>query len=104
MPLTLQNTATPVTPNTAKYDLSIASRIIDGRLVVMASIVMQAARCDIVDGHEVWTECPLQPKGWTTADLEQFAGENPDIASAVLTAWGAISACVEAINAKQQLV
>ena len=105
MPIPLQNEVVIVEPNTVKYNLSIASRISNSKLLVTVSVNLSPCRCDIVDGVEVYTACPgAESRGWSTGDLEQYAISHPELATGIMQAWGALSLVVAAINAQDKLI
>jgi hypothetical protein len=105
MPIPLQNEVVIVEPNTVKYDLSIASRISEGRLIISVGVSLRPCRCDTVDGVEVYQDGYTEtPQGWSTGDLEAYAVANPDLATGIMQAWTAISTVVAAINSKEKLL
>lgn len=105
MPIPLENEVVIVEPNTVKYDLSIASRISAGKLLVTVSVVLTPAKCDIIDNKEVWTDCPgVESKAWCAGDLEAYAVANPSLASNIMQTWGALSNVVAAINNQEKLL
>ena len=102
MPLPLQNPVVAVEPNTFRYDLSISSRIVDGRLAATIGIALHPANCD-AEGR--WSDYPLAATiGHMIPDLDQFCVENPDLAVAVGTAYELLNQAVGAINEKLKLV
>lgn len=106
MPIPLQTIISTVEPNTLKYDLSIASRIENGELLVSIGVALAPCRCDIVDGVEVYSHTVTTdfPKGFASSNLMQYASDNPDIAPLIAAAWTALSAVVHAINVKDKIL
>jgi len=104
MPLTPKTTIDPVVPNAVYYAFSAAPRISNGRLAVASTLIFYPARCD--DG--VWSECTIaggvNDRVVQSADIEAFAAQYPDLAPLVASAWGALNALADAVNAKMQVI
>ena len=100
MPIPTTKPITPVTPNAIKYDLSISSRISDGKLLVAVMALLTPCRCD----EGVWQDCYSQPKPYPIPDLDQFAAENSELAELVANVNSALNALVVAVNAKAGLL
>jgi hypothetical protein len=116
--ISLQKTVEVVEPNAARFDLSIASRISDGRMVYTLSVVLHPVRCENAEavlaassrpvrvGEEVenvqeqYVGTYAEAKAWTIADLEAYAAEN----EAVQALLDALGPAIDAINAQEQII
>ena len=101
MPLPLQNPFEPINPNTYRYDVSINTRISDGRLIADAHVQLYPVHCD---ENGVWQAVKELPKSKSISDIEALALEKPQYASLVSAAWEALNNLVNAINTDEKLI
>lgn len=97
---------TPPDPNTLIYDLSVASRIQAGQLVLTVGLILKPVNYEEKHGVGTYTETytSLPPTVRMIPDLGQLGQGDADLVAKVTAAWEAWDALVEALNEKEKLL